>query len=139
MREWNLSFECLTGVAARSKLRSLRDTDSNFWEELTSQNTIHLPAKDNPQPEDDPTDVDPIDELDDSEVQIEDLIESMVMNNVPEGYQVSAAGGLETKAEAESFEEVQIVKDADDGDKEIGRGKRVKQSNRLYKDFWQHN
>jgi len=48
---------------------------------------------------------DPIDELDDSEVQIENLIDIMVMDNVPEGYQVSAGGGLEAKAEAESFEE----------------------------------
>ena len=47
------------------------------------------------------------------------------MDNVPDDYQVSTGSGLEAKAEVESFEErVQIVK-VDNGDKELGRGKRV--------------
>src|SRR6266540_1116773 len=36
VRGWNLSYACLTGYAARSKLRELRDTDPKFWDKLTS-------------------------------------------------------------------------------------------------------
>ena len=60
-------------------------------------------------------------------------------SNMPEGYQVSAGGRLKAKAEVESFEErVQIVMVVDEGDKELGHGKQVKQSNWLYEGFWQH-
>ena len=45
-------------------------------------------------------------------------------SNIPEGYQVSAGGGLKAKAEAESLEErVQIMMVVDKGDKELGCGK----------------
>ena len=52
----------------------------------------------------------------DQVTQIEDLIDNMVMDNIPECHQVSAGGGLKAKAEAESFEErVQIVMVVDKG------------------------
>jgi hypothetical protein len=36
VRQWNLSFDCLTSVAARARLRNLKETDLEFWKELTT-------------------------------------------------------------------------------------------------------
>lgn len=49
VREWNLSYECLTGVAARSKLCGLWESNPEFWEELIN---VSPPDEEVPQPED---------------------------------------------------------------------------------------
>ena len=61
------------------------------------------------------------------------------------GYVVSDNGKIVSNAVAEQFEEVLMdaVKESDTigdgGDKELGRGKRRKQANRLYSTkFWMH-
>ena len=35
IREWDLSFACLTGFKEREALRNMRTTDPRFWEEHT--------------------------------------------------------------------------------------------------------
>ena len=50
MHTWDLSYETLTGVAARSYLRELKKTDPTFWDELTSNLKENLPPEDVPQP-----------------------------------------------------------------------------------------
>jgi hypothetical protein len=72
VRQWNLSFNSLTSVAARARLRELKETDPEFWRKLTNHTAENLiPAENKPQPEDevDPEDSDiMVDDLDDSDV-----------------------------------------------------------------------
>lgn len=116
---------------------SLKDTKISFWEELTSPHSADIPAEDILQPEDNVADH-MEDELDDSEVQLNDLVNSIVANIVPTGYQISSAGGLEAKADAENMDETVETVDIKSRDKELGHGKHIKQSSCLYRDFWQH-
>jgi hypothetical protein len=51
VRQWNLSFDCLTSVAARARLRNLKETDLEFWKELTSSENP-VPSENDPQSED---------------------------------------------------------------------------------------
>jgi hypothetical protein len=141
IRDWNLSYECLTGAAIRSKLRTLRETDPTFWGELTVKETnTTLPPENIPQPEDQEI----FDGgLDDSDVPIDAVIGNVISEGAPKGYTVSIGGGLEADADAERFEECApkgVDGDGDGGEKELGRGKRRKQANRLYPtDFWCHD
>jgi hypothetical protein len=36
VKDFNLSYDCLTGYAVRDKLRNLKKTDPEFWKELTA-------------------------------------------------------------------------------------------------------
>ena len=50
-RQWNLSSDCLTSVAAHSRLRNLKETDLGFQKELKISKNWVLSESD-PQPED---------------------------------------------------------------------------------------
>ncbi|KAF8239914.1 hypothetical protein L208DRAFT_1235875, partial [Tricholoma matsutake] len=50
--EWNLSYECLTSFSARKQLWEMKDTDPEFWKELTEAKTLDLPTQDITMPED---------------------------------------------------------------------------------------
>jgi len=60
---------------------------------------------------------------------------------LPECYTANGTGGFEAKGDGDSFgDSVPVEIDViDDGKKELGRGKRSKQANRLYLDFWRHD
>ena len=47
----NLSFDCLTSVAACARLHNLKESDLEFWKELTSSENP-VPSENDPQPED---------------------------------------------------------------------------------------
>jgi hypothetical protein len=130
VREWNLSYSCLTGYAARSKLRGLRDSDPKFWDELTSKKFEPVvPPENVPQPEDTILEEDG---LDDSDVPIQSVIDNIIHKKVPKGYViVPDHGGIEANADAERFDE--------GVEKELGRGKRKRQPNTRYSAFWQHS
>ena len=79
--------------------------------------------------------------VDDSDVPIKVVIDNIVNEVVPECYTTSCTGGFEAKGDGVSFgdsapAEIDVI---DDGKKDLGRGKRSKQANRLYLDFWRHN
>lgn len=146
MRDLNLSYDCLTGTAVRSKLRNLRDTDPIFWEELTLRDPeILLPSENIPQAEDEHDNT--LNNVDDSDVPIGAVIENIVADVAPRGYGVGVGGGFEAEAAAERFEdeppapEIDHIDGVDTAGRELGRGKRCKQPNRLYRDtaFWRHN
>jgi hypothetical protein len=58
VRTWDLSYKTLTRVAARSYLRDLKNTNSKFWDELTSNLEENLTPDDIAQPEDEKSDHD---------------------------------------------------------------------------------
>jgi hypothetical protein len=97
-----------------------------------------LPPENIPQPED--MEIDNFDGLDDSDVPIHAVIENIVDETAPKGYVVSIGGRLAADVDAERFDEgaPEEIDGKDDGDKELGRGKRRKQANSLYhvKNFW---
>ena len=152
VRQWNLSYECLTGVEARSKLRTLKNSDPDFWAELTCKRAQDLvPPDDVHQPEDNATSglvvVDDDVGVDDSDVTMEVLLESMAGRGIPEGFILTEEGGISSNANAEGLDEddVTIVQgiggDVEADETQRGRGKRRKTANRLYnsKDFWRYN
>jgi hypothetical protein len=137
-RGWNLSYACITGAAARVKLRELNQTDPVFWKELTIQKfDDNVPSENIPQLEDDIV-VDEDIGIDDSDVPLKVLVQELADKpKMTSGYIVSEEGGFISSALAEQFEdevETEVV------DKKLGRGKRRKQANRLYsaKNFWMH-
>ena len=141
MRDLDLSHECLAGKAVKSKLRSLRDTDPIFWKELTLKDPQEmLPPEDVKQVEDEYNDN--LDNLDDSDVPIGVVIENLVAGVSPQGYVVGDGGGLQAEVDAERFDDksqLAVAEIGSSGGKELGRGRRRKQPNRLYGAFWRHN
>jgi hypothetical protein len=141
VRDLDLSYECLTGTEVRSKLRNLRDTDPVFWNELTLKDPqALLPPEDVPQVEDEYNNN--LDNVDDSDVPIGIVIENLVAGVAPQGYVVGDGGGFQAEAEAERFDDkppLAVDETDSSGGKELGRGRRYKQANRLYGAFWRHN
>jgi hypothetical protein len=142
VRQWNLSFDCLTSVAARARLRNLKETDPEFWKELTSSENL-VPSENDPQPEDI---VDPEENLveDDSNVPLGVLIQQLTEKKVRKGFTINDMGALVADSEAERFEGTSETVDGGDDnvDKELGRGKRQKHPNQLYNNntfFWCHD
>ena len=103
-------------------------------------NSKDLPPEDMPQLEDQEAgDWDT--GVDDSDVPIKVVIDNIVNDVVPEHYMANCTGGFEGKGDGDGFGdraplEIDVI---DDGKKELGRGKRSKQANRLYLDFWRHD
>jgi len=141
VRDLDLSYDCLTGTAVRSKLRNLRDTDPIFWDELTLKDPERLlPPEDVPQAEDKHDDA--LDNVDDSDVPIDAVIKNIIADVAPRGYAVGVGGGFQAETDAERFEDKPPAPEIDGVDNaggELGRGKRRKQPNRLYTGFWRHN
>jgi hypothetical protein len=125
----------------RAKLRQLKETDPEFWKELTSKYAEELAPPENvPQPEDDAED---LGTLDDSDVPLKLLTRELTDQGTvtqTTGYIISEGGAIVSNSLAEQFEEEDVLTNTDDCDKERGRGKRVKQTNRLYSSqtFWMH-
>ena len=127
----------MTGVAARSKLRDLRQSNPEFWDELVNMSP---PDEGLPQLEDD----EPSSGLsDDVDVPIEVLVINMVKKRAPKGYVILPDGGMEANTVAETFEdhEDNDVEFGEPVTKDLGRGKRRKKPNTLYNQstFWHHN
>jgi hypothetical protein len=144
-----LSYTCLTGVEARAKLRALRQTDPEFWEELINYSREeNLPPQNKPQPEDEPQQ-DGID--DDSDVPLQVICDEVVKGQAVEGYIVHERGGLEANMVAEMFEDGEEVQEAalttEEGSSQehaslgMRRGKRSRRPNANYNSalFWTHN
>ena len=114
----------------RAKLRQLKETDPEFWKELTSKYIEELAPPENvPQPEDDAED---LGTLDDSDVPLKVLTRELTAQGTvtqTTGYIISEGGTIVSNSLAEQFEEEDVWANTDGGDKELGRGKRLKQAN----------
>ncbi|KAF9485919.1 hypothetical protein BDN70DRAFT_870878, partial [Pholiota conissans] len=69
--------------------------------------SVNLPPENDPQPEDVINQT--CDDLDDSNIPVQDLVESMITNTIPEGYSMDSAGRLEARTEAETFNSEEAV------------------------------
>lgn len=154
MRQWNLSYTCLTGFEARDKLRNIRTTDPDFWNELTQHSSdttlADLPASGNEQlPEDMETEFDKADttledeDADDSDLPISTLINTLITTdgNLPLKVGARRNGTLTSIAESENFDLVIEPTSAElpVAEGSGGRGKRVRRPNQLYSEFWRHD
>ena len=139
MRTWDLSYETLTGIAARSYLRELKKTDPTFWDELTSNIQENVPPEDIPQPEDD-------NNLDDGGVDDSDIPTCVVIQAMVQGsdklkgskYDMHPEGGITRNGLAERFDDEEVKND-EDQNQQLGRGKRRKRGNQQYSQFWRYD
>jgi hypothetical protein len=129
----------LTGVAARSYLRELKKTDPKFWDELTSNIEENVPPESITQPEDEISDHDD-GGVDDSDIPTRVVIQAMVQGSdkFKDRYNMHPEGGITTNAMAERFDDEEIKID-NDQNQQLGRGKRRKQANQQYTEFWRYN
>jgi len=106
VRGWNLLYESLSSLEAREKLRQLRATDPDFWNELTVK-TSHsmLPGPDDNVAEDIiPLETDDDDFGDDSSVGVGAVVFDLVKMGTEDGRK-RAGGGLLHDVLAEEDEE----------------------------------
>ena len=127
----------------------MKDSDPEFWKELTSKRPQDLaPDEEEAQPEDDELIDD--DEMlmagDDSDIPVPLIIEAMVDQSCPRGTVMRPDGTLKSGAEAKRFEDevhleeygeerVQLQEEASN----LGRGKCRKVANKHYMGFWRHD
>jgi hypothetical protein len=147
VRGFDLSYESLTGFAAREKLRGLKTNDPEFWKELTGgdssvevANTVpDLPVEDDVELQECAFD-------DDSNLPC-----TVVIANVT-GLGPASSNKHLSRAEAETmdFEVERVVEEGNvtnveavgDGERkvELGRGRRMRKANTLYMHtFWRHH
>jgi hypothetical protein len=136
---FNLSYESLTSYEARQKLRDVKSSDPEQWAQLTqtAASESDATAEESQFKAEDDENIAPFFE-DDSDLACNKVISS-VLEACPEGVGMSAANGdfVSTRA-AESIDNDEVT-NRQQQETELGRGKRKKQSNKLYSSFWRHN
>jgi hypothetical protein len=141
VRDWNLSYTCLTSFNMRQALRNMNDTNPEFWNELTKRKPEELPLPEETKimPEDTTAELENED-LDDSEVPIKAVVASLDKNKLPKGIAPREGGLLMSVHAAESLDLPQHIGDTTMPEKS-GPGKRRHKLNTLYRaaDFWRHN
>jgi hypothetical protein len=147
--DFNMSYDSLTSYDARQKLRDLKTTDSEFWDELTRKSAAGLIIADEDNVAEDEENTDPFFE-DDSDLPCDAII-STVLGTHPVGVTLNATGDVVSAAAAESLDNDKIDEllpneVTENNDKagetaEMGRGKRKRTSNKLYSTnaFWRHH
>ena len=152
MRQWNLSYTCLTSFEARDRLRNMRTTDPDFWKELTQNhpNDQDLPPAElnKPLAEDIESESDKSnttiedDDTDDSDLSVSTLINLMTAKdaNLPATVGTRRNGTLTSLADAEN---VDLVDDTIEPAEGSGKGKkkriqRKRVANQCYAAFWRH-
>ncbi|KAF4615755.1 hypothetical protein D9613_012424 [Agrocybe pediades] len=147
VREWDLSYSCLTGFKARDALRSLRTVDPAFWYELTEDEQPRgLPGPDETVDEDNVPTGEKTDTAtedlyaDDSDIPISTLIEAMHApgNTLPATVGEREDGTLTSLADAENEDLVEAVPHTVEVTDSEAPGKRVRRPNQQYKEFWRH-
>jgi hypothetical protein len=117
----------------------MKETDPEFWKELTTEKTPKLPAK-NVKLAEDKLDEDD-DAVDDSELPLSVVIEAITDGQCPEGFAIRPAGGFMSVVDAERLDvDVEDPKELTEKveNTELGRGKRIRKMNNLYSSstFW---
>ena len=132
----------MTSVAARARLRDLKESNPEFWKELTTSEN-RIPSENDPQHKDIIDSDEDNSVEDDSNVPLGVLIQELTEKKVRRGFAINKMGGLVADSEAERFEGTLGPADGGDDnvDKELGCGKRQKHRNRLYNNtfFWCHD
>jgi hypothetical protein len=138
---FNLSYDSLTSYEARQKLRELKTTDPDFWNELTQKTATEAADTTNDDVPEDEDISEPLFE-DDSDLPC-DVIIARVHGSIPTGTTSTPDGNLVSTAVAESLDagdETESLGIAgESSENALGRGKRKVTKNKLYHSFWRHN
>jgi hypothetical protein len=143
VKEFNLSYNCLTGYAVRDKLRNLKKTDPEFWKELTAA-SVPEPTNRNDTFEEDNVEGSDMFFDDDSDLSCDMIIACVTGSGIPETVSSMDGGNLVSVAHAELMDDNGESNDAQlevPLAEELGPGKRKRQANTLYNAqvFWRHH
>src|SRR4051794_27404271 len=108
VKEFNLSYESLTGYDARQRLRNLKITDPEFYETLVTGKIDLDINKGTAVPEDDPEDEVDLPE-DDSNLPCKTIIAHVLAKKLPATVLSGKSQGLLSGAQAESFDETPVA------------------------------
>lgn len=144
-KEWNLSYNCLTGFTARKRLRNLKAHDPEFYDELMAN---RVPEETTEYPEDDET-LTKDEKGDNSDLPMETVIAHAVDLDVAASVVETADGNLESSTLADGFDDdnVGFMLDETAEPAEVDPtaferlpGKRKIRKNPLYSSdaFWRH-
>jgi hypothetical protein len=142
-KDWNLSYNCLTGFPARERLRNLKEDDPEFYDELMAN---HVPEETTEYPEDDETLITDEDG-DDSDLPMETVIAHAVELDMATSVEETADGNLASKTLADDFDNDNVELMDGMADSEVdpttferAPGKRKTRKNLLYSSdaFWRH-
>jgi hypothetical protein len=145
-KEYDLSYECLTGYVVRDRLRNLKKTDPEFWNELTAASVPEPTNKDHTFEEDNMDTPDTRFD-DDSNLKCDTIIAGVTGSDLPEGVLLTEDGDLVSVVQAESMEDningefSEPPSDVQLAAEELGPGKRKRRANTLYNSniFWRHH
>jgi hypothetical protein len=140
---------CLESRKTRQALRDLKDRDPEFYKELTNGKSQPNLIQNGVVAEDEEigAEIEDID-ADDSNVSVNQVINGIVDEQLPDGFTVQTSGVWMPTSIAECSDEAEIVekdgltvKNLKETNEGMGRGKRKRESNRLYSShaFWRHN
>ena len=139
---FNLSYASLTSYEARQKLRDLKTTDPNFWNELTQKTTADAAgmADENMSKDED---IGEVSFEDDSDLPCETIIAHVLGPDLGAGVISTPDGNLMSTVAAESLDrdetkgsvgEGNVIAPIDQDD--LGHGKRKITKIKLYDSFW---
>ena len=161
VREWNLSFECLSGFKIRGALRQIKSSNPELWKKLTTSST-KLPDTSETLPEDEEPDsrLEDIDG-DDTVLPMATLVKALTKDRIPTKFALrnnvlsplvdaentnlgdnEGTGGPNSTSEGPSTAMLEDpTRDGDGAGEEGTRGKRVRKPNAWYSSnvFWRHN
>lgn len=143
VRDFNLSYASLTSFPARERLRKLKETDPEFWTELTTSKEKE-PVETGENVAEDDMEAETAAFDDDSDVPITALVDFVVSGQPKEGVKVQE-GGLRSAAAVEAVdyedERPSWAEEVGAGeDSHRAPGKRKVTANRKYTgtQFWTH-
>jgi hypothetical protein len=147
VKEFDLLYDCLTGYGVRDRLRNLKKTDPEFWNELTAASVPEPTNEDQTFEEDNIDGPDTFNFDDDSNLKCDTVIASVTGSHLPEDVSLTADGNLVSVAQAESMEDSidgessEPLSDVQPAAEELGPGKRKRRANTLYNSniFWRHH
>jgi hypothetical protein len=140
-KEWNLSYNCLTGFATCERLRNLKADDPEFYDELMAN---CIPKETTEYPEDDEM-LTKDEEGDDSDLPIAMVVAHAVDLDVAAAVVETADGNLASNTLADGFDNdnIEFMGETEEVDPiafERASGKRKVRKNPLYSSdaFWRH-
>ncbi|KAL0057483.1 hypothetical protein AAF712_015873 [Marasmius tenuissimus] len=142
VREWNLSYKCLTGFEAQECLRNIKNDDKKFWQELTTESAQKLRLTEgNGVTEDMVLELEDDEGVGDSNIQLIDMIADASNEKTAGHVQRMAQGGLESQSQAEEESDgpgthEPVVKS--ETAEAAQRPQRARKPNKLYEGWWRH-
>ncbi|KAF5323141.1 hypothetical protein D9758_018984 [Tetrapyrgos nigripes] len=136
-RSWNYSWDSLSSYEARAKLRDIQREDPDFYASLIRPEPLSPDDEDIPE---DKTELDGDEGDDGVDIPLEHVLAQILTGEVADTrFTANEAGGLVSRAEAETLEDVEVtLQETADGEETLGKRKR--KANVLYNanEYWHH-